>query len=188
MQNKSNNTQLREKKKSIVLNQNQRKTNKTRSTAAILSVLIIVCGAVLAAKLFWFKDNTSGREVVSNTSDQIITTDHISHPLRLFDDGQARHFSFPMQGLTIRYFIIKSADGVLRAAFDACDVCWKANKGYYQEGDNMVCGNCGRRFASNLVNEVQGGCNPAPLPRLVKNDRLIIKKDDMLKGRVYFDL
>ena len=105
MQNKSNNTQLREKKKSIVLNQNQRKTNKTRSTAAILSVLIIVCGAVLAAKLFWFKDNTSGREVVSNTSDQIITIDHISHPLRLFDDGQARHFSFPMQGLTIRYFI-----------------------------------------------------------------------------------
>jgi hypothetical protein len=69
----------------------------------------------------------------------------------------------------------------------ACDVCWPAGKGYYQEGDHMVCRNCGRRFASVLVNEVKGGCNPAPLNRNLENDKLVIKIKDILEGRQYFD-
>jgi uncharacterized membrane protein len=51
----------------------------------------------------------------------------------------------------------------------------------------MVCDNCGRRFASVLVNEVQGGCNPAPLRRAVRGDRLVIAVPDLLAGRRYFD-
>ena len=83
--------------------------------------------------------------------------------------------------------MIKSADGVIRAAFDACDVCWPAGKGYYQEGDVMVCRNCGRKFASNLVNEVQGGCNPAPLKRKVENGMLVLHPDDIRSGAGYFN-
>jgi uncharacterized membrane protein len=89
--------------------------------------------------------------------------------------------------MTIRYFILKSSDGVIRAAFDACDVCWPAGKGYYQEGDHMVCRNCGRRFASVMVNEVQGGCNPAPLTRSLENDKLIIQIKDIQEGHQYFN-
>ncbi|MEJ2476339.1 MAG: DUF2318 domain-containing protein, partial [Desulfobacterales bacterium] len=87
----------------------------------------------------------------------------------------------------IRYFILKSSDGVIRAAFDACDVCWPAGKGYYQDGDVMVCRNCGRRFASVLVNEVQGGCNPAPLKRSLQGERVVIRAQDILEGKQYFD-
>jgi uncharacterized membrane protein len=89
--------------------------------------------------------------------------------------------------LTIRYFVLKSSDGIIRAAFDACDVCWPAGKGYYQEGDNMVCRNCGRRFASVQVNEVKGGCNPAPLNRTLENGNLVIKIKDIQEGRQYFN-
>ena len=101
--------------------------------------------------------------------------------------SKARHFDFKTDEHTIRYFIIQSADGVLRAAFDACDVCWPAGKGYYQEGDHMVCRNCGRRFASNKVKEVKGGCNPAPLDRRVEGDRLVIEANDIRAGKGYFD-
>jgi uncharacterized membrane protein len=111
----------------------------------------------------------------------------VSYPVSLFDDGKARHFDFKDGEKTIRYFVIKSADGVVRAAFDACDVCWPAGKGYYQEGDVMVCRNCGRKFASNLVNEVQGGCNPAPLNRKVENSMLVIHADDIREGARYFN-
>ena len=111
----------------------------------------------------------------------------VSYPVSLFDDGQAKHFDFQDGDKNIRYFVIKSADGVLRAAFDACDVCWPAGKGYYQEGDVMVCRNCGRKFASNLVNEVQGGCNPAPLKRKVENGMLVIHPDDIRNGAGYFN-
>ncbi|MBL0714236.1 MAG: DUF2318 domain-containing protein [Desulfosarcina sp.] len=111
----------------------------------------------------------------------------VTYPVAMFADGQARHFDFKDGRQTIRYFIIKSADGVIRAAFDACDVCWPAGKGYYQEGDNMVCRNCGRRFASNRVNEVKGGCNPAPLNRRVEGEMLVITPDDIRTGAGFFN-
>ncbi|MEM3554980.1 MAG: Fe-S-containing protein, partial [Candidatus Micrarchaeaceae archaeon] len=60
------------------------------------------------------------------------------------------------------------------AAFNACDVCYPARKGYHQEGDVMVCNNCGRRFPTNQINIVRGGCNPAPLERAVDGDTLVI--------------
>jgi uncharacterized membrane protein len=109
-------------------------------------------------------------------------------PADLFRDGKAQHFSLKTEGgITIRYFILKSSDGVLRAAFDACDVCWRAGKGYVQDGDHMVCRNCGQRFASTRVNEVRGGCNPAPLMREVRGEKLVIAVKDILEGRRYFD-
>ncbi|MDO9066681.1 MAG: DUF2318 domain-containing protein [Chloroflexota bacterium] len=101
-------------------------------------------------------------------------------PTAAFADGKARFFSTTLpNGKSINFFAIKSSDGVIRAAIDACDVCYSARKGYYQEGDVMVCNNCGQRFASARINEVKGGCNPAPLTRSVQGDNLIIKLADL---------
>jgi len=112
----------------------------------------------------------------------------ITYPQKSFDNGKAQHFTYKApDGLPIRYFILKSSDGIIRAAFDACDVCWPAGKGYYQKGDFMICRNCGRKFRSTRVNEVQGGCNPAPLNRKVANGKVVIQTDDLLQGRIYFD-
>jgi uncharacterized membrane protein len=108
-------------------------------------------------------------------------------PAGLFEDGQARHFEHSDGNLTIRYFILKSSDGIIRAAFDACDVCWPAGKGYFQDGDYMVCRNCGRKFASILVNEVKGGCNPAPLNRTIQDGTVTIQIKDIMDGKKYFD-
>jgi uncharacterized membrane protein len=105
----------------------------------------------------------------------------------MFDDGRARHFQHRANGLTIQYFVLKSSDGIIRAAFDACDVCWPAGKGYFQDGDVMVCRNCGRRFASVRINEVKGGCNPAPLTRTIRGNQLVIKIDDIISGQSYFN-
>ena len=116
------------------------------------------------------------------------TTTPITYPEKLFADGKARHFTYKTDdGVVIRYFIIKSSDGVTRAAFDACDVCWPENKGYTQQGDVMVCKNCGKRFPSTRINEVHGGCNPAPLKRKVEQGTVIIRVADILQGKRYFD-
>lgn len=116
----------------------------------------------------------------------------ITFPTALFADGKAKHFQYKVESksgknLTVRYFILKSSDGVIRAAFDACDVCWPEGKGYFQKGDFMVCRNCGRRFASVRINEVQGGCNPVPLMREIHGDKVVIKVKDLLAGARYFD-
>jgi uncharacterized membrane protein len=118
----------------------------------------------------------------------VALANEVSHPVKLFEDGRARHFQMDTdKGISIKYFVIRSSDGVLRAAFDACDVCWPAGKGYYQEGDYMVCRNCGKKFVSIKVNEVKGGCNPASLNRQVVGDNLVIKVKDIMEGKRYFD-
>lgn len=96
-------------------------------------------------------------------------------PLREIDDGKAHHYQVKADdGVMVTFFVIKSKDGVVRAAVDACDVCYKEGKGYHQEGDFMVCENCGQKFASTRINEVKGGCNPAPLNRSISGNQLVI--------------
>lgn len=102
-------------------------------------------------------------------------------------DGQAHFYSYDAGTTKVNYFVIKSSDGELRAAFDACDVCFPQKKGYHQEGDEMVCNNCGRRFPSTKINVLQGGCNPSPLERTVKGDELVLQVADIQAGVSYFE-
>jgi ribosomal protein S14 len=112
----------------------------------------------------------------------------VTYSLKTFQDGKARFYEYKTpNGVTVKYFILKSSDGVVRAAFDACDVCWPEGKGYVQKGDFMVCRNCGRRFASVKVNVITGGCNPGALQRQVAGDQLVIKVKDIIDGKKYFN-
>lgn len=104
----------------------------------------------------------------------------IAIPLDTVSDGQAHYFSAKSdKGVKVEFFVVKSHDGVIRAAVDACDVCYRAGKGYVQEGDVMVCTNCGMRFATDRINEVKGGCNPAPLNRTIEVDKLLISMEEI---------
>ena len=111
----------------------------------------------------------------------------VSYSVSMFDNGKARHFEHKTgDGVTIKYFIMKSSDGVVRAAFDACDVCWREKKGYVQQDDFMICRNCGRRFPSTKINVVTGGCNPGPLTRNIEGGKVVVKVEHILEGRRYF--
>ena len=107
-------------------------------------------------------------------------------PLSTFDDGQAHFYAFSQQGQTVEFFVIKDEAGHLHTALNACDVCYPAKKGYHQEGDEMVCNNCGRRFPVDQVGLVSGGCNPSPLKATVEGDTLVIQVQDLLAGVIYF--
>ena len=110
-------------------------------------------------------------------------------PGAIFADGKARHYVYKhSQSRWIRFFIVKSADGIIRAAFDACDVCFRHKKGYVQTGNMMTCINCGLRFPLDKINVVKGGCNPAPLKRTIKGDYLVIALQDVLSGTRFFQL
>jgi uncharacterized membrane protein len=155
----------------------------SRSRKPLAAAVVIVLLAAGAAAYFLTGTKTS----LPVATGVAATGDVVAIPVATFDDGKARYFEHRHGDLTIRYFAVKSADGVIRAAFDACDVCWRAGKGYTQDGDYMVCRNCGMRFHSNRVNEVKGGCNPAPLERRVENGRLLIRVSDITAGKGYFD-
>ncbi len=107
-------------------------------------------------------------------------------PLASINDGKAHHFKVQAtDGVMVTFFVLKSNNGVIRAAMDACDVCYRSGKGYEQNGDEMVCLNCGQRFASAKINEVKGGCNPAPLTRTIEGDKLVIAMADIDQNSWY---
>ena len=107
-------------------------------------------------------------------------------PLGSVTDGKAHYFSYKDNNRKINFFVIKSRDQIVRAAFDACDVCFPEKKGYSQDGDFMVCNNCGQKFHSTRINVIKGGCNPAPLHRTEQGKQLVITKADILSGSHYF--
>lgn len=107
-------------------------------------------------------------------------------PLSEVEDGKARHYVFKTESKDISFFLVKAPDGVVRAAFDACDVCFHAKKGYTQDGQFMICNNCGMRFHVSKINQVEGGCNPAPVSRTVSGGNLVIKVADLLPGARFF--
>ncbi|HSV92039.1 MAG TPA: DUF2318 domain-containing protein [Desulfobacterales bacterium] len=155
----------------------------SRSRKPLAAAVVIVLLAAGAAAYFL----TGPKASLPVATGVAATGDVVAIPVATFDDGKARYFEHRHGDLTIRYFALKSADGVIRSAFDACDVCWRAGKGYAQDGDYMVCRNCGMRFHSTKVNEVKGGCNPAPLERRVENGKLLIRTSDITAGKGYFD-
>jgi uncharacterized membrane protein len=155
-----------------------------------LRTLVVISVVVVAGLAFYlFQTSFDGKpQARTPTIQPEVTATEVSFPVQAFSDGQARYFKYPAgNGITVNFFVLRSSDGIIRAAFDACDVCWREGKGYYQEGDDMVCRNCGQRFASVKVNVIKGGCNPAPLDRTVVGNKLVIKIADILGGSQYFD-
>ncbi len=101
-------------------------------------------------------------------------------PVKNVSDGKAHYYKAKAaDGIMVDFFVVQSGDGVIRAAIDSCDVCYRSGKGYVQDGNVMVCTNCNRRFATDRINEVQGGCNPAPLHRVMEGKNLVIAMEDI---------
>ena len=149
---------------------------QTLKVWSLSSLLLLVAVLALSA---CSTSSTAGNKAVTSG---LVTPENgkIEIPVDGISDGKAHHFQVKSDdGTMVSFFVLKSADGVLRAAIDACDVCYRSGLGYYQEGDFMVCKNCGQKFASNKINEIKGGCNPAPLNRSLAGDKLVIEMKDI---------
>ncbi len=174
----------------------------------LLGALVLIVGGA-AAGLAWLRPQTGGEPQAAAKADgaptQILaaapvsaTTDHDPYPQVIAQDGyirleaaqyvggRAHHYAYMQGDQPIEFFVLQSQDGVIRAAFNACDVCYRAKRGYLQDGDSMVCQNCGRVFPSAKINVVQGGCNPAPLRRAVGDSTVVIAVEDLVEGARLF--
>lgn len=143
---------------------------------AVIAMLFVL-GLAGSASAFW---GFGGNETVAAVNGTVTI------PVADVDDGQAHFYTYDADGKDVKFFVLKSRDGIIRAAFDACDVCFGEKKGYSQEGDFMICNNCGQRFHSSRINEVRGGCNPSPLHRNDDGRNVTISANDLKDGARYF--
>ena len=176
------------KQKQEIRKQKRQKFEQSQSKGKSNPTMWLIGGgaalvAVLLAWLWWGYSTPSVAE-----AGELPPVDDGAYrlPAALFDDGVARTYTHEANGKSIQFFVLKSSDGVVRAAFNACDVCYLDKQGYRQEGDEMVCNACGQRFPSELINEVRGGCNPSPLERSIEGSDVVIRVDDILAGANYF--
>jgi len=98
----------------------------------------------------------------------------------------ATFYFYDSNDVSIRYFVVKDSQGNVHVAFDACDVCYEAKKGYKQNDDVMHCINCGKEFpiTSIGVENTAGGCWPSYLPIRIDDNTVVIKISD-LKAKSY---
>jgi len=159
---------------------------KSRTTPILIAVAVVV---IAVAAYFVINsgssDKPSSTTVAGNKSSPAAESTDIRIPLTDLS-SKAKFFDYKLADKPMRFFVLKSSDGVYRAALDACDTCYHAKKGYHQEGDDMICNNCGLHFHSAKINEVHGGCNPVGLPRAVDGDQLVIKVSDLESRKQYF--
>jgi hypothetical protein len=170
-------TQKRDKKSEVLGKKKSSGGGKSTIMGAGIAIAIV---AVIAFVMFGGGGGGAFKVVTAEAG--VVTI-----PIAEVSDSKAHFYSYHSKsGKTVNFFVLKSSDGVIRAAFDACDVCYKEKKGYRQEGDLMVCNNCGQRFPSVKINEIKGGCNPSPLKREVKGTNLVITAADIEQGGFYF--
>lgn len=98
----------------------------------------------------------------------------------------ATFYSFDSNNKSIKYFTVKDSMGNVHVAYDACDVCYEAKKGYRQNNNLMTCLNCGLEFpiTSIGIENTGGGCWPSYLPMIIDNDTIVISISD-LKAKIY---
>lgn len=93
----------------------------------------------------------------------------------------ASFYKADLDGTEVELVALKDSKGNLRTAFNACQVCYSSGRGYYvQDGDYLVCQNCGNSFTIDQVGIASGGCNPWPIldfDRTVTNDEIQISYD-----------
>lgn len=94
----------------------------------------------------------------------------------------ASFYKADIDGPEIELVALKDSKGNLRTAFNACQVCYSSGKGYYvQDGNYLVCQNCGNSFTIDQVGIASGGCNPWPI---LDSDRTVT--DDEIQ--IYYDV
>ncbi|MDR3342167.1 MAG: DUF2318 domain-containing protein [Treponema sp.] len=101
------------------------------------------------------------------------------------------HF-YPMEieGTRMEVMAVVAPDGTIRTAFNTCQSCYDSGKGYYiQNGNVIVCQNCGKRFRLSQIELKSGGCNPMPIfpqDKVVDNEKIVISQDFLKKAKAVF--
>lgn len=122
-------------------------------------VLIIILVSVLVKGL----SGGGGSNDTSAGGDLLIKKSDIS--------STAKFYPYKAGSTKMEVLALKASDGSIRTAFNTCQVCYDSGRGYYeQEGDVLVCQNCGNRFSADQVELVKGGCNPVPILEENKTD------------------
>jgi len=166
-----------------------KKTKKNKPNMIVAAVGILVV-AIAAFSIIYSQgedpvepNQASAASVINENGDLVIPIADITET--------AAYYAYEELDSEMEVLAVKASDGTIRTAFNTCQVCYSSGRGYYvQEGDVLVCQNCGNRFSMDEVEITRGGCNPVPIfedQKQVTDDSIIIPKTFLEEAEVIFE-
>jgi len=141
-----------------------RRQRRWSFAAAVLCVLVVVS---LAAEFAYSRAMAAPvpAKMLSAVNDQVRI------PLSELNDSSLHFYMVETGVTTLRFLVIHQTNGDYAVALDACQICGWA--GYRQEGQNVICRNCGATIYIPSIGE-KGGCNPIPVKSTVQDGEVIV--------------
>jgi high-affinity iron transporter len=141
-----------------------RRQRRWSFAAAILCAAVVIS---LAAEFAY------GRAVSAQSPAKVLTAEdnQVRIPLSELTDASLHFYTADVNGTEIRFLVIHKTNGDYTAALDACQICGRA--GYRQEGQNIICRNCGASIYVPSIGD-RGGCNPIPVKTNVAGGVMIV--------------
>ena len=103
----------------------------------------------------------------------------------------AQFYPVEVDGTNMEIIAVKDSNGNVRTAFNTCQVCYSSGRGYYvQQGDDLVCQNCGNHYTVDMVETEAGGCNPYPIfeeNKTVEDNTILISYDFLKEATAIFE-
>jgi len=167
------------------LDKNDELTNKEEYSGLSSKHLMI---AVVCISIFGFALITGFQQ---NPAQSIIAAkqDGDNLVINLTDiNPEVKFYYYKFNDVKIQFFAVLGEDNQPHIAFDACDSCYAAKKGYLHANPYMKCNNCGRTFLVTSIGteNLSGGCWPSFLPVVITDGIILIKISDVTQKLFMF--
>lgn len=163
------------------MDQKRQRTNKSGSFFKNPLVIVLAAVVIIAAAVM-FTRNGKDSSSPGATDDIVISKDTITDEVQFLPAKVGK--------INLEVMAVKAGDGTIRTAFNTCQVCNGSPRAYYkQDGDVVVCQNCGNRFSMDMIEVQRGGCNPIPIlqdEKIDNGDTITIPGDFIAKNKDLF--
>lgn len=163
---------------------NRKPASKKDGKSGSFSRYIIICAAavIILAAVIMINGINKSSDGTGSTGDVVINKSEISETVSFFPVKIGK--------TNMEVMAVKASDGTIRTAFNTCQVCNGSPWAYFkQEGNMIVCQNCGNVFSLDMIEVQRGGCNPVPITgnnKLDNGDTIIISREFLEKNKGLF--
>ena len=152
----------------------------------IVIVIAVVAAVIASYSIFADKEGDRIASVAKSA-----TNENGDVEIPIFDITEdAAFYAYDELDSKMEIIAVKASDGTIRTAFNTCQVCYSSGRGYYvQEGDKLVCQNCGNTFGMDDVGVTRGGCNPVPIDEgqvKTNSETIVVPKAFLQEAEVIF--
>lgn len=184
---------------------NRKKTGRrSRSNIGFIIAAVVICCAAAAVTLANRRQEGTGGvnqqqegtggadQQQEDTGDVKVIAEGESLIIPISDVSSVASF-YPVEvdGTRMEVLAVTDSEGNIRTAFNTCQICYSSGRGYYvQNGNVLICQNCGNQFTVDQVEILSGGCNPWPIfpeDKTVTDDAIEISYDYLAASKAIFE-